>query len=407
MAKTPKTLQVSFGGFNCTLEGFEDPVGAMRDVTEYLRDLSVRDPGFADRIGLAVGQPPSAPPAPVRVELATVAAPLPPGPFPPGVPQTPPAPHVPEAAPTVAAVPLPPAVPQTRPAPPETAPEAMPTHPEPLRDSAPDPEIPPMPPEATEPEAMEVHLDKPEAMAAHEGKETEVEDESPVDPAAHPGLHRLLSATPESGEEEELSRILSRADDQLADPEAARRRGVLAQLKAAVVATQAERALGESDAGPQARQGAFRHDLTEVVRTQAPAPPRPEQAPLRLVASQRVDTPSEPPTVLDDEEEDAQDSLPVRRPGSFRVFASELSALSLPDLLEAAAAWLCFVDERESVSRGQLLALASEALEAAPEREEGLRAFGTLLREGRVAAVAGGRYRVSDSSRFHPARLAG
>jgi pilus assembly protein FimV len=84
-----------------------------------------------------------------------------------------------------------------------------------------------------------------------------------------------------------------------------------------------------------------------------------------------------------------------------------MSAASLTDLLEAAAAWLCFVDERESVSRAQLLALASEALDAPPEREEGLRASGTLLREGRIAAVAGGRYRVSEGSRFHPARLAG
>ena len=410
MAKTPKTLQVSFGGFSCTLEGFDDPVEAMRAVTEYLRELSTRDPAFAERIGLAA-PPPIAPSVALDPAPAITPQPL--------VPPRPPAPSVtlaPGAAPAFAAAPpltaapqplAPPGLPAGEPTPAdppvpsvlEPAPVIAPPLPEAQRESIPDPAIPPAP------DAPDLEMAAP--VATKDAEDEAGDDEvAAVEPDAHPGLQRLLSATPE-GEEEEFSRILSRADDQLADPEAARRRGVIAQLKAAVAATEAERAMGDGDANPQTRQGAFRHDLSEAVRTQAPVAARPDQAPLRLVASQRVDAPSDLDASLDDEEEDEEDTLPVRRPGSFRVFATELSAISLPDLLEAAAAWLCFVDERESVSRAQLLSLATEALDETPEREEGLRAFGTLLREGRIAAVAGGRYRVSESSRFHPARLAG
>jgi hypothetical protein len=115
------------------------------------------------------------------------------------------------------------------------------------------------------------------------------------------------------------------------------------------------------------------------------------------------------PRPLPEEVPPAEDEAPAlpRRLDSFAAFASEMGASSLPDLLEAAAAWLCFVDEAESVSRAQLVALAAEALPEAPDREEALGAFGTLLRQGRIAPVASGRYRVSAGSRFDPGRLAG
>jgi hypothetical protein len=365
MAKTPKTLQVSLGSFSCTLEGFDDPVPAMKAVTEYLRDLTARDPAFAARIGL-LAEEPAVPPR------STVADPAPPPP-----------PEPAQEGPVLAALfPTPPVSTPPVPAPP--APVAA--------------QPPPTPPPAAQ------------APLPPVGQITEwgEEDEPELDPAAHPGLQKLRAALPEDEEEEEeeLSRFLSRADDQLADPEAARRRDVIAQLKAAVAATEAERALGDPEPAHDARQGAFRLDLSEAVRDQPPLPgARPEPAPLRLVASQRVD---EDPLPLEDDDGEEEAAVPARRQGSFAVFATEMQATSLHDLLEAAAAWLCFVDEAESVSRAQLLALVAGARGGvAPDREEGLRAFGTLLRQGRIVAVAGGRYRISDGSRFDPSRLAG
>ncbi|HVG47443.1 MAG TPA: hypothetical protein VM899_04820 [Rubellimicrobium sp.] len=405
MAKTPKTLQVSFGSFSCTLEGFDDPIHAMKAVTEYLRDLSARDPAFASRIGLrgAASEPV---PAPHPPEARAEGVPRPPEPWteppaplpvpaPAPVPRREAPPPVSEALPEAPVAPARP--PRTEPSPDEASSPSAPASPlsdRPLSDP------PPVEPPSPEPPPFleEEPASPPEPEAAEE-----------AEPAAHPGLQKLLAAAPE-GHEEELSRFLSRADDQLADPEAIRRRDVIAQLKAAVAATEAERALGDAEMGPEARQDAFRLDLSEAVRLHPPVSGvRPDPEPLRLVPSQRVDSPPEDPEALplppDDEEED--EVPPVRSRASFAVFASEMGATSLADLLEAAAAWLCFVDEIESVSRAQLLALAAEASGQVPDREEGLRTFGTLLRQGRIAPVAGGRYRISQGSRFDPSRLAG
>jgi hypothetical protein len=325
MAKTTNVVQVRLGDFSCTLEGFDDPIWALETLTDYLRELSERDPVFAARIQGNWEEPAGAAPSRRRPE-----------------------PEPPLAGPVA-----------------DASPEAAPP-------------------------------------SLGSGDRDDEDDDPAPDPSAHPGLQKLLTAASDD-KEEELSRILSRADDQLSDPEAARRRDLMAQLKAAVAATEAERALGESGRGPAAREGAFRLDLRDAVQSQ---PPMPEgsHSPLKLTPSQRVDL--TPPPPAEAEEEELPAAVPRQR-GSFTGFASEMRASSLGDRLEAAAAWLCFVDAAESVSRAQILALAVEGLPEPPDREEGLRAFGALLREGRIVPVAGGRYRIGDGSRFDPSRLAG
>jgi hypothetical protein len=91
----------------------------------------------------------------------------------------------------------------------------------------------------------------------------------------------------------------------------------------------------------------------------------------------------------------------------FAAFAASAGATALPDLLEAAAAWLSRRGGAEPSTRGELVALATEALRAEPVREDALRAIGTLLREGRLLRGQGGRLQAGTATRFDPGRPAG
>ncbi|MCK0119301.1 hypothetical protein MWU61_02025 [Loktanella sp. F6476L] len=206
-----------------------------------------------------------------------------------------------------------------------------------------------------------------------------------------------------------VSRILNQTDAALNEPTGSRRRNAIAQLKAAVAATEAARQLGDQSRVDAEKQEAFRDDLDQVVRPRRPASPedqalrteRPRAAPLKLVASQRVDE--------DDAiEEDVQPRRVATQPvdakdtGGFAEFAAQMGASDLPDLLEAAAAYTSFVEGVEDFSRPQIMKKVQLTTDEEFSREDGLRSFGTLLRQGRISKVRNGRFQVSEQTRFRP-----
>ena len=93
----------------------------------------------------------------------------------------------------------------------------------------------------------------------------------------------------------------------------------------------------------------------------------------------------------------------------FAAFASEMGATSLPDLLDAAAAYMSFVEGQEDFSRPQLMTRVRQASEGSGfTREDGLRSFGQLLRSGKIEKMKGGRFAASEDIGFKPdARAAG
>jgi len=276
--------------------------------------------------------------------------------------------------------------------------------------------------------------DEAELLADLAAVEAEVAGSAPeaADLAAEPVVEDSIPEVAEEAEENDapdapksrsilpdaddaaMSRIMDQADEQLAEPEGSRRRSAIAQLKAAVAATEAARQLGDKGDDAAAKESAFRDDLNDAVRPASTGlprtevrPERPRPAPLKLVASQRVDED-------EDTAAEAEAVLPRRVStstsadvGSFTDFAAEMGATELPDLLEAAAAYTAYVEGIEDFSRPQIMKKVQASAAEEFSREDGLRSFGTLLRQGRISKVRNGRFQVSDQTRFKPEQKAG
>ncbi len=225
--------------------------------------------------------------------------------------------------------------------------------------------------------------------------------------AARPELH--------GDADTDLSRLMAETETQMDEEESTNRRDAFAHLRAAVAAKKADEAVGGSVEEEETDE-AYRDDLASVVRprrpvssrgtrTERPAEQRP--APLKLVAEQRIDvsetktaTPVRPRRVAAVVNTPAQ-SHPDGAT-SFADFADEVGAEKLPDLLEAAAAYLSFVEGHEQFSRPQLMTKVRQIEKENFTREDSLRSFGKLLREGKIEKLKGGRFQASDQIGFKP-----
>ncbi len=254
-----------------------------------------------------------------------------------------------------------------------------------------------------------------------------------VTQAAEPVEPRSFLAGTVDTDHQSLDRLMQQADTELGEPEARRRQATLAHLKAAVAATQAEKDMGKApDAGGAAELDRYRNDLAQVVRPRRPITPgsmtlRPsaqpdKPAPLVLVSEQRVDGPANPePLVIrprristtnvvaitaEDEDEIAEGSEEAgnifANAKSFADFAERIGATDLPDLLEAAAAYAACVEGRPHFSRPQILRSAAAAAGTEVSREQSLRSFGMLLRQGKIQKVKRGQFAIAESSRYLP-----
>lgn len=212
--------------------------------------------------------------------------------------------------------------------------------------------------------------------------------------------------------EDAMSRIMSQTDRHLNQPENRRHRDAFAQLKAAVAATEAARQLGDKGAGKRDPDEAYKDDLgAHDAQDDAKSPP----PPLKLVKSQEVKRPEatlQPPATGDQpvdatserlrkiasmKEADTSDTT-----GGFAEFAAAHGAADLADQLEAAGAYICFVEGEDDFSRPQVMKVVQSATNSEISREDGLRSFGRLLRQARLVKLANGRFHVADNTQFRP-----
>lgn len=235
-----------------------------------------------------------------------------------------------------------------------------------------------------------------------------------------------------------VERIIAATNDRLEEDDNRRRVNAISHLKAAVAATNAERQ-ARGGAEPVSDEAAdYRQDLQNVVRRPArtprgqgantaermddydtaetaAAPVRERPAPLMLVSEQRIDAPSDHALELlqkrriltGNSEPATQEDLEDAR--SFSEFAEELGASELTDLLEAAAAYVSFVEGRPHFTRPHIMGHVAQAqADRGYSREDGLRSFGTLLRNGTIRKLKRGQFVIADDSKFAPeARYAG
>lgn len=208
----------------------------------------------------------------------------------------------------------------------------------------------------------------------------------------------------------DVNRLLAETDHQMDEPEGATRRDAFAHLRAAVAAKKADSTIEDVK---EKGAGAYRADLAEVVRPRRPVSSearteRPEDArpaPLKLVAEQRIDVerPKAAGPVRPRRVAAVVENSPAEDADSFTDFAAEMGASTLPQLLEAAAAYLSFVEGRKQFSRPQLMTKVRQAGgEEGFSREEGLRSFGQLLRAGKIEKIKGGRFTASEDIGFRP-----
>ncbi|WP_244430318.1 hypothetical protein [Roseivivax halodurans] len=246
---------------------------------------------------------------------------------------------------------------------------------------------------------------------------------------ASPG-RAMLTETRVEEDGESVSRLMDETQKEFEEPEGNRRRSAIAHLRAAVAATRADRLIGRRRSDADETE-AYREDLANVVQprrpkaleakeagTERPAATAPEAterpAPLTLVAEQRVvpgipNLSGRPAGMIQPRRVHRREADGVAGEGteSFADFARSMGARELPELLEAAAAYLCYVERLSHFSRPQLTAKLSEVENRESSREDRLQSFGQLLREGKITKLEGGTFTASDRIAYKPSRATG
>jgi len=219
--------------------------------------------------------------------------------------------------------------------------------------------------------------------------------------------------------EDAMSRIMSQTDQHLNQPENRRHRDAFAQLKAAVAATEAARQLGDKGTDKRDPDEVYKDDLgahDAKDRGEGNAAP-----PLKLVKSQEVkpgastldpDAKPQPAVESAGPTEAASERLrkiaTLKETGvqpsasGFAEFAASHGATDLVDQMEAAGAYICFVQGEDDFSRPQVMKLVQSASSMDISREDGLRSFGRLLRLARLVKLQNGRFQVADNSQYRP-----
>lgn len=265
-------------------------------------------------------------------------------------------------------------------------------------------------------------------LAAIAAEDDDAQETTESQPAA-------VRATLPERDDAALERLFAATDSHMSGEETSRRIAHISHLKAAVAARKADQDSADV-AEPSDDTETYRADLASAVKPRRPSArgerterPDTRPAPLVLVSEQRVDAAPAEDSADDGSvrprrvrraaaQEDqvlaavsqaapkpapaapvAEDDNIFTGTSDFEEFAAEMGATDLVDVLEAAAAFSAVVEGEDTFSRPKLLHLAAEA-SGEFSREDGLRGFGQLLRNGTIRKVKRGAFALGDDSRY-------
>ncbi|WP_299962838.1 hypothetical protein [uncultured Roseobacter sp.] len=381
MTSDEKRLTVSYGTFSCTLEGYDDPVETMKTIVSFFREIAAQDSGFGTtpiqhdpetlvRMALS-GHRRDAADAQDGVWLPEEDAPMTAATVPT---DTVPAAALPDEAATerVAAF-----FASGTPAPPAGDAELTSTTTSAVALSA-----------AARLKALRGDHPDP-ATASGQAPVPEEPLRARVLTVDHDDLDALRRAADDASDPgNDVDRLMDRAAEAMSEPAGSSRRSDYAHLRAAVAARGADDTLDRTDESA-AHVESYRMDLDRLITSggekETPARALPV---LRLVAEQRVDLTEEA----------------AAAPHGFVAYAARLGATRVPDVLEAAAAYLSFVEGRSPFSREDVLRCASAARDV--DSAEACDAFADLVQQGRIEACNGGSFRATVTNTFGPDRRA-
>jgi len=221
-----------------------------------------------------------------------------------------------------------------------------------------------------------------------------IAEEESADTAPDAAKPRVTTRTLAPEPEADVGRLLDETDSKLNDNETVRRRRVISQMRAAVAATKADRMVSQpvsKEAQEEAEKDPYREDLSEAVQDEpsTESAERPLPPPLVLVSSQRID------------------SEPVEAPSGAAAFAAQFGAKELPELMEAAAAFTIFSEGQPSFTRPEIMQMVTRMDPSLQlSREESLRSFGQLLREGKFKKLERGQFTIDDTTKYNPEQRA-
>lgn len=262
-------------------------------------------------------------------------------------------------------------------------------------------------------EAEFVQVDQDDALLA--------EDDTPdaediIDAAFFDVEDDAIDMPLDQADDADVSRLMDAAEAKLDDPEASSNSEAYSHLRAAVAATEADR-----EAGADPDQGSpdelFREDLAQAVKPRRPerrargnddvTEPR-KAAPLKLVAAQRIDEAPVSTGTVRPRRVVAQVELAETSEDNsgFLEYVASHDATNLEEHLEAAASYMTFVEKRDGFTRPQLMNKVRVVHDTDFNREDSLRAFGKLLRGGKLLKSGGGRFVASNDIGYQPSERA-